>query len=66
MSFQVDVAERPAEVKRATCGWLDRSLDAFGRVVTGPRGERASRWLAYITIGALVLIVAAAWWRGSR
>jgi len=66
MSFQVDVAERRAGTKRLAQDWLDRILDAIGRLMLGPTGDRASRLLAYISIGALTVIVAAAWWRGSR
>jgi len=71
MSFQVDVAEGWAAAKRATGGWLDRALDWFelaldavGGFMAGPDGERASRWLAYISIVALAVIVAAGFlWR---
>jgi len=74
MSFQVDaVVQRRAAAKWVTPGWCDRALgwvewvlDAVGGFMAGPDGERASRWLAYISIVALAVIVAAAWWRGSR
>lgn len=45
-------------------GWVEWALDAVGGFMAGPDGDRASRLLAYISIVALAVIVAAAFlWR---